>query len=66
VSIFERVSFGFEVNGSKTWAGLLGLCAYLVIQWQTKQAIDETVVSAFLALAGIGAGHKAIKAVSGS
>jgi hypothetical protein len=66
VNIFKRISFGFEVNGSKTWAGILGLCAYLVIQWQTDQPVDETVVSAFLALAGIGGAHKAIKAVSGS
>lgn len=52
----------YAVNGSKTLSGLLGLIAYLLIQWSQKLPADPIVLSAFGSLAGIGATHKLWKA----
>ena len=53
-----ETQISYSVNGSKTLAGLLGLIAYLLIQWSQKLPADPIVVSAFAGLTGIGAAHK--------
>lgn len=58
VAQIGQTQISYAVNGSKTLGGLLGLIAYLLIQWSQKLPADPIVISAFGGLAGIGAAHK--------
>ena len=59
--MINNTKLSYAVNGSKTWAGVLGLLAYLLIQWGQKLPADPVIISIFAGLAGIGLGHKALK-----